>query len=147
VRPAGSTEQADAIERGRQLFASVGCAICHRPKLGDVDGIYSDLLLHDMGHQLSDSGSYTVLEPEIASKDKSRQPRAANQLEWRTPPLWGLRDSAPYLHDGRAATIADAVALHGGEGLSAAQKYTRLTEKERKEVELFLETLAAPMAP
>jgi CxxC motif-containing protein (DUF1111 family) len=142
VRPADSTEQAGAIERGRQLFASADCAVCHRPKLGDVDGIYSDLLLHDMGHELSDSGSYTVLE--IGSKDKSKQPRAANELEWRTPPLWGLRDSAPYLHDGRAATVADAVALHGGEGIAAAQKYNRLSEKERKEVELFLQTLAAP---
>ncbi len=142
VRPADSTEQAGAIERGRQLFASVGCAVCHRPKLGDVDGIYSDLLLHDMGHELSDSGSYTVLE--IASKDKSKQPRAANELEWRTPPLWGLRDSAPYLHDGRAATVADAVALHGGEGMAAAQAYKRLSEKEREQVELFLQTLAAP---
>jgi CxxC motif-containing protein (DUF1111 family) len=144
VRPADSPEQARAIERGRRLFASVGCADCHRPKLGDVDGIYSDLLLHDMGSQLSDSGSYTVLEPEIASKDKSRQPRAANEREWRTPPLWGLRDSAPYLHDGRAETVADAVALHGGEGLGAARAYQRLSEKERKEVELFLQSLAAP---
>jgi CxxC motif-containing protein (DUF1111 family) len=144
MRPADSPEQAGAIERGRELFASVGCAACHRPKLGDVDGIYSDLLLHNMGHALSDSGSYTVLEPEIASKDKSRQPRAANELEWRTPPLWGLRDSAPYLHDGRAATVADAVELHGGEGLTAAQAYKRLSDKERKEVELFLQTLAAP---
>jgi CxxC motif-containing protein (DUF1111 family) len=144
VRPADSTEQAGAIERGRQLFASVGCAVCHRPKLGDVDGIYSDLLLHNMGHELSDSGSYTVLEPEIASKDKSRQPRGANELEWRTPPLWGLRDSAPYLHDGRAATVADAVALHGGEGMAAARAYQRLSENERKQVEVFLQSLAAP---
>lgn len=144
VRPADSPEQAGAIERGRQLFTSVGCAVCHRPKLGDVDGIYSDLLLHNMGHELSDSGSYTVLEPEIASKDKSKQPRAANELEWRTPPLWGLRDSAPYLHDGRAATVADAVALHGGEGLTAARAYKGLSEKEREQVGLFLQTLVAP---
>src|SRR4029077_15768513 len=71
VRPPDSPQQADEIERGRKLFASIGCAACHRPKLGDVDGIYSDLLLHDMGRELSDSGSYTVIEPEIASKDKS----------------------------------------------------------------------------
>jgi CxxC motif-containing protein (DUF1111 family) len=144
VRPADSTEQAGAIERGRQLFTNVGCAVCHRPKLGDVDGIYSDLLLHDMGRELSDSGSYTVLEPEIASADRSRQPRAANEREWRTPPLWGLRDSAPYLHDGRAATVADAVALHGGEGLTAARAYKGLSKKEREQVDLFLQTLAAP---
>lgn len=146
VRPADSPEQAGAIERGRQLFASVGCAACHRPKLGDVDGIYSDLLLHDMGRPLSDSGSYTVLEPETASKDKSKQPRAANEREWRTPPLWGLRDSGPYLHDGRAETVAAAVELHGGEGLTAAQAYKRLSEKERGQVDLFLQTLAAPPA-
>jgi CxxC motif-containing protein (DUF1111 family) len=144
VRPAGSPEQADAIARGRQLFASAGCAVCHRPKLGDVDGIYSDLLLHDMGHELSDSGSYTVLEPELASKDKPRQPLAANEREWRTPPLWGLRDSAPYMHDGRAETVADAVALHGGEGLNAAHAYKRLSQKERQQVDLFLQTLTAP---
>jgi CxxC motif-containing protein (DUF1111 family) len=146
VRPADSPEQAGAIERGRQLFASVGCAACHRPKLGDVDGIYSDLLLHDMGHQLSDSGSYTVLEPEVASKDKFKQARAANQLEWRTPPLWGLRDSGPYMHDGRAEKVADAVPLHGGEGLTAARAYKRLSDKEREQVELFLQSLAAPPA-
>ena len=144
VRPADSPEQAGAIERGRQLFATVGCATCHRPKLGDVDGIYSDLLLHDMGSELSDSGSYTVLEPDIASKDKSKQPRPANEREWRTPPLWGLHDSAPYLRDGRAKTIAEAVALHGGEGLTAARAYRDLAEKEREHVDQFLHTLVSP---
>src|SRR5262249_10140085 len=98
VRLADSTEQTGAIERGRELVGSVGWAVCHRPNLGSVEGIYSDLLLHNMGHELSDSGSYTVLELEIASKDKPKQRRAANELEWRTPPLWGMRDSAPYLH-------------------------------------------------
>jgi CxxC motif-containing protein (DUF1111 family) len=144
VRPANSPEQGAAIERGRNLFESVGCATCHRPKLGDVDGIYSDLLLHNMGHDLSDSGSYTVLEPQIASKDKPKQARPANELEWRTPPLWGLRDSAPYLHDGRADTIAAAVALHGGEGLTSAQAYKGLSQNEREQVDLFLQSLTAP---
>ena len=32
----------------RTTFKAIGCAPCHLPKLGDVDGIYSDLLLHDM---------------------------------------------------------------------------------------------------
>ncbi len=143
-RPANSPEHADAIKHGRQLFESVGCAACHRPKLGDVDGIYSDLLLHDMGRELSDSGSYTVLDPEIASKDKAKQPRAANEREWRTPPLWGLHDSAPYLHDGRAETVAAAVDLHGGEGITAARAYKVLSKEEREQVELFLQSLVSP---
>jgi CxxC motif-containing protein (DUF1111 family) len=60
--------------------------------------------------------------------------------------LWGLRDSAPYPHDGRAETVTDAVALHRGEGLAAAQAYKRLSQKEREKVELFLPTLTAPPA-
>src|SRR5262249_35617358 len=35
------------------------------------------------------------------------------------PPHWGLADSAPYLHDGRADEIAEANNHHGGEALSA----------------------------
>jgi CxxC motif-containing protein (DUF1111 family) len=150
VRRPDSPQQAVEIEHGRKLFASIGCADCHRPKLGEVDGIYSDLLLHDMGGKLSDSGSYAVFEPEIASQDnadlksQARISRAANEREWRTPPLWGLRDSAPYLHDGRADTVADAVALHGGEGLTASQAFRRLSAPERQQVELFLQSLVAP---
>ena len=59
-----STE-ADAreIDAGRKLFASVGCASCHTPKLGPAEGIYSDLLLHDMGQDLGDTGQYSVFDP------------------------------------------------------------------------------------
>ena len=64
--------------------------------------------------------------------------------EWRTAPLWGLRDSAPYLHDGRAATVEEAIKLHGGEGRSSLRRYERLDEEERHAVIAFLDTLAAP---
>lgn len=144
IRVAESPDQAGAIKHGRQLFEKVGCAVCHRSNLGNAEGIYSDLLLHDMGPDLSDSGSYTVLQPERASKEKPKSTRPASEREWRTPPLWGLRDSAPYLHDGRAGTLAEAVAFHGGEGLTAARAYKALTMQEREEVDLFLQSLSAP---
>lgn len=160
-RPAETPKHAEEIAAGLQLFATVGCAVCHRPKLGDVDGIYSDLLLHDMGQMISDSGSYRteVTMPEVAATENplpvrlrltGRDPKerpakfSATTREWRTPPLWGLRDSAPYLHDGRADTIADAVALHGGEGMLAAEAFFKLAHRERQQVELFLQSLAAP---
>jgi CxxC motif-containing protein (DUF1111 family) len=41
----------------------------------------------------------------------SEQPTPA---EWRTAPLWGVADSGPYLHDGRANSLAEAIELHGG---------------------------------
>jgi CxxC motif-containing protein (DUF1111 family) len=126
-----------------------------------VDGIYSDLLLHDMGQLLSDSGSYSTditvpatdavedpfpVKTRVEAKATKEQPPkfGASTREWRTPPLWGLRDSAPYLHDGRADTIADAVALHGGEGRLAAEAFFKLAPRVRQQVELFLQSLAAP---
>lgn len=151
------------LEEGSKLFDATGCAVCHRQKLGEVTGVYSDLLLHDMGTQLSDSGNYASFAPNATEEDELKQPLptlitqgqkqkpvdesklvGATRNEWRTPPLWGLRDSAPYLHDGRAATIDQAIALHGGEGAHAAAKFVKLTPAERLKLTLFLRSLAAP---
>ena len=56
----------------------------------------------------------------------------------------GLRDSAPYLHDGRASTMEQAIALHGGEGSDAAVRFFMLPSKKRQRLIAFLKTLRAP---
>jgi mono/diheme cytochrome c family protein len=163
-RTAAGAQEKARIERGRAVFASTGCATCHRPALGAVTGIYSDLLLHNMGPSLADSGAYGVNLPDpseevqpgagvvppmvSASLPAGRRMTVvgAARQEWRTPPLWGLRDSAPYLHDGRAATIEQAVALHGGEAQKTAQRFFALTPEERLQVMTFLKSLVAPAA-
>jgi RNA polymerase sigma factor (sigma-70 family) len=127
------------LREGRRLFAEVGCATCHAPMLGDVKGIYSDLLLHDMGQSLSDPGStYGIESPGDA---KGPTPR-----EWRTPPLWGYRDSGPYLHDGRAQGLEEAVALHDGQAKNSAHQFFALSWRQRGQVEAFLKSLVAPSA-
>jgi RNA polymerase sigma factor (sigma-70 family) len=127
------------MEHGRQVFAEAGCATCHTPSLGAVRGVYSDLLLHEMGPALSDAGvSYGVEGPPA--------PGGPSPGEWRTPPLWGFRDSGPYLHDGRAETLDEAVALHGGQGAQAARAYFALADDARADVEAFLKSLVAPAA-
>jgi cytochrome c peroxidase len=68
----------------------------------------------------------------------------ALRQEWRTPPLWGVRDSAPYLHDGRADTLEQAIALHGGEAVRSAQRFFELKPEERMHVIAFLKSLRAP---
>ncbi len=125
---------------GRRLFDSTGCGGCHRPSLGGVDGLYSDLLLHDLGRGLSDSGQYY-------GGDDSDSSDAPKSSEWRTPPLWGLRESAPYLHDGRAATVGDAISQHGGEGEDSARRFAALSIEEQFHLESFLKTLTAPARP
>ena len=128
------------MRAGRRLFAQVNCTACHVPKLGDAQGIYSDLLLHRMGQTLSDAGSsYGASNPATGD--------GPTPHEWRTPPLWGYRDSAPYMHDGRAQNLEEAVALHDGQAKASAIQFFRLTPKERTQVEAFLKSLVAPIVP
>jgi CxxC motif-containing protein (DUF1111 family) len=124
------------IAEGRRVFQSIGCATCHAPDLGPARGIYSDLLLHDMGERLSDPGDYYA--------DDADSPGAAKRAEWRTPPLWGFRDSGPYLHDGRAQDLEQAVALHGGQGAASSQRFRLLTPLQLSQVKAFLDSLVAP---
>lgn len=133
-----TAEQAAA---GRTLFASVGCAECHTPKLGEVDGLYSDLLLHSMGRDLVGGGYYG--EAIVASVG-SASVEGPGPTEWRTPPLWGVADSAPYMHDGRAATLERAIAVHGGQGARAARNFAALSPAAQGQLIAFLQTLRAP---
>ena len=150
--------EARFLGAGKAAFAKIGCANCHSAKLGEVEGLYSDLLIHDMGDEMADSGSYDgdstdePLVPLITADNGQAQPqpqaasepKGARKKEWRTPPLWGFRDSGPYLHDGRAQTLEQAVALHGGQGSASAQKFFQLSPTERLQLEAFLKSLVAP---
>ena len=40
--------------KGYELFNSLGCSVCHQENMGPATGLYSDLLLHDMGPKLYD---------------------------------------------------------------------------------------------
>jgi CxxC motif-containing protein (DUF1111 family) len=131
----------DQAHDGKKLFANIGCANCHTPDLGTVDGIYSDLLLHRMGQQLQGSGSYGQPPPEDPNSRPHDGPLAD---EWRTPPLWGVADSAPYMHDGRAKTLEEAIRLHAGQAASSATRFAQLPPVERVELIAFLKTLRAP---
>ncbi len=159
-RPATQREM-EAIQSGRASFDQIGCAACHRPKLGPIDGIYSDLLLHDMGESLSNSASYSSVLPDPAEEQgpladadfpagpdafagEPQRARLPLRREWRTPPLWGLRDSAPYMHDGRAETLEQAIVLHGGQAESVKSRYFRLRPEQRLAMLLFLKSLLAP---
>ncbi len=58
--------------------------------------------------------------------------------------LWGVRDSASYMHNGAAVTIREAIAMHGGEAKAAADAFLALEWEEAVQVEQFLNSLAAP---
>ena len=119
----------DRINQGEVLFGNMGCDSCHLPVLNGPDGpvaAYSDFLLH----KVADPAQYNVNEPGVEPG------------EFRTAPFLGLRDTAPYLHDGSAETLEEAIFLgHYGEAMAARNAYSALTLLEKSQVQAFLLSL------
>ena len=104
----------ESEQRGQAIFnrPSLGCVTCHPAPL------YSDLRKHDVGTSTADEKIGPAYD---------------------TPTLRGLYDSAPYLHDGSAATLRDALTRpslgseHDVRG--------RLTDAELEDLVAFLTAL------
>lgn len=131
--PARRARRDATSDRGAALFASIGCAGCHRPALPLRDGAgsihaYTDLLVHDLGEGLADG----------------RPDGQAGARDWRTAPLWGLGgqgDDMVLLHDGRARSIAEAILWHDGEARAAREQFRAMPESDREALTSFLRTL------
>ena len=63
---------------------------------------------------------------------------AASATEFRTAPLLGLGESSLFLHDGRAATIDEAIVAHKQQAEGAAQAYLALPPEDRHAIVSFL---------
>jgi CxxC motif-containing protein (DUF1111 family) len=125
--PAPQTTSARAIA-GKALFEQARCTSCHVPALksprGDLPA-YTDLLIHDMGSGLADG-----IEQGVATGS-----------EFRTQPLWGIAAVGPYLHDGRADTLQDAILAHGGEASDARNAFAAFSLEDQQKVVDFLLSL------
>jgi CxxC motif-containing protein (DUF1111 family) len=137
-------------DAGEQVFNSVGCATCHVRTVASVDALYSDLLLHDLGSELSDTAGANPPSSNGSSScysapvDVFAAVPPITRRQWRTPPLWGVADSAPYLHDGRAATLTEAIQAHGGEASASVRLFVTQPSTERQKLLAFLNSLSAP---
>lgn len=133
VMPTDPSDKAKATH-GRELFSTIGCADCHTPDLGGANGVYSDFCLHD------------ITDPEITGYDITPQVPVPDEYprpgEWKTPPLWGVAQTAPYLHDGSAATLSDAIQAHAGQAKSVRENFRSLSDADKQALLLFLGSLA-----
>ena len=179
ILPKNTTRLA-RVEHGSKVFSEVGCTDCHRQNLAKIGGIYSDLLLHDVGHSLRDpqpafppresrrttrefreevfgssfpsrrarkkpSQSSGYSEPFVPIETPREATTGREHSEWRTPPLWGVADSAPYMHDGRAETLVEAIMIHGGEASDSVRAFASLKTQDQLKMIEFLNTLRAPV--
>jgi mono/diheme cytochrome c family protein len=113
--PAGSFD-ADAATRGQAVFDGPGaCASCH------------------LGPQFTDANA-RLHPPSEVPTDPTHASRSATKM-YRTTPLRGLWQHAPYFHDGSAATLADVVERYvSAKGLS-------LTAQQKADLVEYLKTL------
>ncbi|MCX5770545.1 MAG: c-type cytochrome, partial [Candidatus Hydrogenedentes bacterium] len=108
--PSPVPDDGEATKRGEAVFNKAGCAACHPAPL------YTDLQKYDLGMGLySDAG----------------QP-------FDTPTLIEVWRTAPYLHDGRAATIHDMLTIHNPGDKHG--KTSNLTEQELNDLAQFIMT-------
>ena len=110
---------------------------------GTVDvPLFSDLRRHKMGELLSERKGFvqgtdvdgiTVAEDEVLTR-----------------PLWGVAHTGPWLHDGRAQSLREAILLHdsrGSEAHSVIEAFKSLSPEDQDSVVNFLLTLQLPLDP
>lgn len=162
-RPPSESDLLLQYSRGRQDFRALGCAECHVPSLAIEDTQYT-LISRTGGPDLSVNlladGAQPRLQPDVITgelrvplySDLKRHAMGEGLAEPRedagvaadvflTPPLWGIARSRPYLHDGRAPTLEDAILLHGGEALASRDAFAALDENDRAPLRVFLTSL------
>jgi len=135
LAPPPTLQTTGSIAQGAHIFDKLQCDACHVPAMltgaSPISALaqkrvalFSDLLLHDMG----------------ALGDGIEQ-GAARGREMKTAPLWGLRARRPYLHDGRAATIPEAIRGHDGEAAAARNRFEALSSEDQAHLVDFLNSI------
>jgi mono/diheme cytochrome c family protein len=156
--PPTTTDFSYDFQRGRRHFHALGCASCHVPMLVlespvlELDGIPPIDLSREMREPAiaydPDAGGYPVwLFSDLRRHDMGPINRAQHVQQgvaveqYLTPRLWGVADSAPYLHDGRAPSFDYAIAGHDGEGAAARAAYAALDRKAKGHLRVYLMSL------
>ncbi|MDB5386995.1 MAG: thiol oxidoreductase-like protein [Planctomycetaceae bacterium] len=137
ILPDEPSEQPQVL-RGRELFSEIGCASCHTPEMGDAKGVYSDFCLHDLTDADTRNDDFEFYPRDLQIPLPENYPKVS---EWKTPPLWGVGQTAPYLHDGSAGTLLDAIKAHAGEGEIVRKQFVSLPKPDRDSLVKFLESL------
>jgi hypothetical protein len=159
-----------AVVSGAALFSSAGCASCHVPQLEtqsrlldlafpevDTDpsaNVFYTIDLTDRapGFDTNGAGGVTVpLHSDLKRHDMGPglAETTGSPLDsfFITPRLWGIADTAPYLHDGRALMLREAIEAHGGEGQFAADNFGLLSAAEQDDLLTYLDSLRTPRYP
>ena len=107
--------------------------------------LFTDFKRHKMGKLLSEPLGEEFRQPTDVAK-----PTLAGvaEDEFLTRPLWGVADTGPWLHDGRAQSLMEAIVLHDSPGSEASPiiaAFMALPAASQADVIEFLKTLRLPI--
>jgi cytochrome c peroxidase len=136
----------EAARRGYDVFQRAGCAQCH--SIRQSYALFTDGDFHNtgagregaVGEGRDDPGRYAVTKKED------------DLGAFRTPTLRNVALTAPYMHDGSIATLAEVVDFYekGGKPnphLSPLIHPIELSAQDRTDLVAFLEALSSPVLP
>lgn len=83
------------------------------PAGGARVALFGDLKRHAMGRQLADSQVTAVMGADGRQVEVDGTPLEIPVQVFLTAELWGVGSTGPWLHDGRAGTLQEAILLHG----------------------------------
>jgi hypothetical protein len=115
---------------------------------------YGDLKRHDMGRHLADpAGPQPSSTADFEPLEVAGEVVLIGPTVFLTPELWGVGNTGPWLHDGRAGTLEEAILLHGedeppavgdlrrSEAQDARDAFVALPVEARKALVTFLSSL------
>jgi cytochrome c peroxidase len=126
----------DAQQRGLKTFQKAGCANCHAPPL------FSSYEFHNAGAGAD--------KPKPDEGRKAVTKKDEDTGAFRVPSLREVANTAPYFHDGSAATLEQAVALMAAGGKDNphrasdfdAVRDAKLSAQDQKDLVEFLKALS-----
>ena len=170
-RPHEEKQREEAIH-GKQVFLQIGCTNCHRPQLETVErsvplsypeiadqpfsNVYYTVDLTKVGFEADKHGTgvvvplYADLKRHYMGTGLEETFERAGEIpqgHFTTARLWGIADTAPYLHDGRATTLNQAILMHGGEAQGVRDNYANLSASDQSALIAFLKCLRTPEKP
>ncbi len=138
------------VQRGKTLFAEMGCAACHKPSWTTGDDNYWSPAMNE-GKPLPRFANQTIWPYSDFIQHRMYMKNDIHGTWCRTTPLWGRglhkmsTGRGDRLHDCRARNVVESIMWHAyskeSDAYGSAEKFYNLSKSDRDAVVKFIESI------
>lgn len=154
--PAARNVSDEEVIRGRELFAQIGCAYCHKPSWTTGDDEIRDPARFFVGEKADKLPRYPHQKIWPYTDMVQHKLHMVNDIRtgWcRTTPLWGRglhqrctgAEFADRLHDCRARNVIEAIMWHGtsteSDAYKSVEQFRQLSKADRDAIVKFIDSI------